>query len=79
MRLSSARGLLGTWQSWNGKHVNVESFVSTRDIAAENDTEQQSAKWTQTRPDRPSDRQSDRKEQNNKALTFLLVSFWCIL
>ena len=32
-RLCSARGLLETWKSWNGKHVNKESFVSMRDKA----------------------------------------------
>ena len=31
--LSSARALLQTWKSWNGKHVNKESFVSMRDKA----------------------------------------------
>ena len=82
-RLCSARGLLGTWKSWEREARQYGKFCEHAGQSGRKRhraTERQSAKWTETRPGRPSDRPSDRQEQNKQQGPDLpLAVFGCLL
>ena len=72
-----------TWKSWErearqyGKCCEHAGQSGRKRHRA---TERQSAKWTETRPGRPSDRPSDRQEQNKQQGPDLpLAVFGCLL
>ena len=83
MRLSSARGVLETWKSWEREAHQYGKFCEHAGQSGRKRhraTERQSAKWTETRPGRPSDRPSDRQEQNKQQGPDLpLAVFGCLL